>query len=830
MKHLLLLCCLLLSSNSFANFLRGQLVDTKGEPLAFASIYIKGTTKGTSTNIDGFYALLLDEGEYEIVFQYVGYQTQQQTIKMGKEDQTLNITLELLAESLQEVVVKAGEDPAYRIIRKAIKKRNYYKKQAPEFTCESYMKGTQFIQNLPKSFMGISLGQVSEGLDSSGSGIVYLSESVSTIYYQKGAIKEVMSSSKVSGNDNGFSFNSGAALMGLSFYDNVMELAGKSIISPIANNALSTYKYRLKTSFYDGQGHLVHQIEVLPKNELAGAVRGDIYIVDEEWAIHGTDLHTTGAAINLSVLDTVTFRQNHVQLNNGTWRLFSQDVEFSLKIFAIRTKGNFIGVFKDYNLQPEFPKGFFNSEIFKVEDAANEKLAAYWDSIRPIPLSEQEIKEYTSKDSLQEIWKSKSYQDSMDRIANRPGFMDLLSGYTFQNSYHQYSWSIKSPISDLFFNTVQGQIIGLGGDFTKEANSKKRFAYKIGTAWRYSIADQQMRGNGYFQMRFNEINDAFIKVEGGRVAKQFNASQPITELLNTYYSLIGKLNYMKLYDDVYGQLLYRQRLVNGLLLVARTRYGQRNALVNNTTASWFSKAKTYFSNHPLDVGQGGYPTGDLEQPSFVSHRYWTAELALRIRFGQKYITYPNQRFHTGSDIPDLWLHYRKGIALLGGQTDFDYLEASIEKDDISIGSVGRLSFRLTGGWFVNSSSMYFMDYYHFDGNQTFFAKNDAYLSTFQLLPYYQYSTNNAFGLVGIEHNFNGFLWNKIPGLKVLGFEFVTGYRALYVPNQSPYQEFNIGIDRIGWGVVRFLRVDFVAGYGADRSWQFGGLIGLDFSL
>lgn len=831
MRNLLLLLLLLLSVPSFAAFLRGKLVDANGEPLPFASVYLRGTAIGTTTNMDGVYALALEPGEHEIVFQYVGYQSTRKTVQMGEEDQTLDVVLELVPTSIQEVVVTAGEDPAYRIIRKAIRKRNYYKNQAPEFQCKSYMKGTQSVQNLPKKFMGISLEELGEGLDSTGSGIVYLSESVSDIYYQKGEVKEVMSSSKVSGNDNGFSFNSGAVMLRLSFYENVMELAGKPILSPIANSALGTYKYRLETSFYDDRGHLVYKIEVLPKNKLAGAVSGYIYIVDEEWAIHSTDLYTTGAAINVSVLDTVVFKQTHLQLEDGTWRLFSQDIDFKLQIMAIQTKGNFVGVFSHYNLAPNFPRGFFDAEIFKVEEDANEKLASFWDSIRPVPLSVQESKEYDVKDSLQKIWKSRSYQDSMDRVANRPKIMDLLGGYTFQNSYRGYQWTIKSPVSTLFFNTVQGQIIGIGAEFTKNANKKKRFWYKFGADGEYALADRQVRGTGFFQIRFNEINDAFLHVEGGRKARQFNRNNPITDLLNTYYSLLGKLNYMKLYDDVYGRLLYRQRLVNGLLLQASTRYGRRQALVNNTTASWIpNNPREYFSNHPLDRGQGGFVGTAGEQPSFDTHLYWTAEVALRIRIGEKYITYPHQRFHTGSKFPDLWLRYRKGLDLLGGQTDFDYLEASIEKRGLDVGQVGDLSFKLTGGWFVNSASMYFMDYHHFDGNQTFFAKNGAYLSTFQLLPYYQYSTQDAFGVAALEHDFNGFLWNKIPGLKVLGFEFVAGYRALYLPNQELYQEFNIGLDRIGWKVFRFLRVDFVAGHGLGRGWQFGGVIGLDFSL
>ena len=207
-----------------------------------------------------------------------------------------------------------------------------------------------------------------------------------------------------------------------------------------------------------------------------------------------------------------------------------------------------------------------------------------------------------------------------------------------------------------------------------------------------------------------------------------------------------------------------------------------------------------------------------------------AELAVRLRFGQTYVSYPNQRFYDPSNFPDIWLRYRKGIPALGGETDFDYIEATIEKRGLEIGTVGSLSFLVRGGWFVNKAPQYFMDFAHFDANQTFIAQTDRYLTTFQLMPYYEYSTDHLYGIICLEHHFDGFLWNKIPGLKILGFEFVAGSRLLWQPDRAPYMEWNIGLDRIGWQLFRFLRVDAVMSYTPERGFGIGGVIGLDISL
>ncbi len=93
--------------------------------LPYASILVKGTGKGTSANNEGKYFLNLDSGSYTIVCQYVGYERKEKKITVGNENIVLDFQLASQQLSLAEVVVKpGGEDPAYEIIRQAIKKEN----------------------------------------------------------------------------------------------------------------------------------------------------------------------------------------------------------------------------------------------------------------------------------------------------------------------------------------------------------------------------------------------------------------------------------------------------------------------------------------------------------------------------------------------------------------------------------------------------------------------------------------------------------------------------------------------------------------------------------
>src|SRR5687767_3400843 len=101
---------------SFAGKISGLITDDKGNPLPYASVSVKGTTKGTTSNSTGRYSITLSPGKYTLVCQYVGYGKSEKTITVA-EDEVVNFSLSIQELTLGEVVVKrGGEDPAYEII------------------------------------------------------------------------------------------------------------------------------------------------------------------------------------------------------------------------------------------------------------------------------------------------------------------------------------------------------------------------------------------------------------------------------------------------------------------------------------------------------------------------------------------------------------------------------------------------------------------------------------------------------------------------------------------------------------------------------------------
>src|SRR5688500_17159274 len=75
-----------------AGGVRGFVKDEKGEPLAFTTIFVKQTGSGTTTNVNGDYEIALSPGQYDIVYQFLGYETVERHVDVAAAFVEVNIT------------------------------------------------------------------------------------------------------------------------------------------------------------------------------------------------------------------------------------------------------------------------------------------------------------------------------------------------------------------------------------------------------------------------------------------------------------------------------------------------------------------------------------------------------------------------------------------------------------------------------------------------------------------------------------------------------------------------------------------------------------------
>ncbi len=107
MKYLLSLC-LTLSLVCFAftynteRTITGKVTDEKGQPIVGASISIKGTKIGTTTNANGEFTITVSDEAAVLIIDYIGYETTEIKVKLNSN---INILLKPKVEHLDEVVV-----------------------------------------------------------------------------------------------------------------------------------------------------------------------------------------------------------------------------------------------------------------------------------------------------------------------------------------------------------------------------------------------------------------------------------------------------------------------------------------------------------------------------------------------------------------------------------------------------------------------------------------------------------------------------------------------------------------------------------------------------
>lgn len=809
---------LLLLSPLYAQ-VSGTIVDTKGDPLAFASVYIKGTSRGTTSNVEGRFSLNIEKGTYQLVFQYIGYKQFIRELIVEDQPIELRIVMEEEAVKLSEVVVRADqEDPAYRVIREAIAKRKYFLELVDTYSCEVYIKGNIKFLNAPEKFLGQEIGDFDGNLDSNRQGIIYLSESEAKLYFkQPDKYKEIMQSTKVSGNDNGFGFNQ-ASEIDFNLYRNY-SLYNRQIISPIASNALAYYRYRLAGTFFDPEGNMINKIEVIPKRSEDPVYRGYIYIIEDQWNIQSVDLRLMAGAMKIPGLDSLKLQQQYVPVQApDLWRIFSQTIDFQAGLFGFKLQGTFTAIYSDYEIDPSLPEGFFDNEIFRVDEEANERSLDYWKEVRPIPLTEEEEVDYVKKDSLQEIRRSKPYLDSVDQKNNRFKPLDLLFGYNYQRSFRKEYISFGSPLTTVQFNTVQGWNGDLNVTYRRFFDDYSMRWFSVNPKINYGFSDRQLRASASLVYNFNRTRFTRLSIAGGRTTAQYNSVNPISATLNTQLTLWSRNNYLKIYEKSFFSLGLSHEITNGLYFTGSIEYARRRALTNTTDYSWrLRDEKAFSSNNPL--------APDNFDAAFDPHNALLLNLAFRIRLDQKYSQYPGRKYIEGSKWPDLWVVYKKGIAAFGSDINYDLLSLQIRDYYIPTGVLGRSAFRLEAGKFINTSSMQFIDFEHFNGNQTSIGSPVRYNFSFFKLPYYDFSTNDAYVEFHAQHYFEGFIFDKLPAVRKLGWMMVAGLKYLNTTERSPYTELSLGIDNIGIGPLRLFRIDGVL-YGTSGQWKGGLVIGL----
>ncbi len=812
----ILLSAFVLKASAQQFVLSGKITDAKGNPISYVSVYIRNSTYGTTTNEEGIYKFNIPPGTYDLVYRYVGYKERIEKVTINDREERRDVQLEDEIYQLKTLTIsdKDGIDTAANVImRKVIAKREYYLNEIKSYSCAIYVKGVQKLVKAPKSLLKGGVSRVLD-LDSNGRGILYQSETLSSFNYERpNKVKEITIASRAAGITPSFSYNKASDLQA-NFYNNIFLVQGLSangFVSPIAANAFSYYRYKLIGQTVTN-GRTIDKIQLSARGMGDHAFEGDIYVVEGDWRLYSVNLRLTKKSNKLNLVDTMTISQQYVAVIDSTWMPASIQYDYNGNVLGFKFEGYYIGVYNNYKINAEHPKGFFNGEILRIDTNANLKDADYWFKNRPVPLTALETRDYQKKDSIARLQKTKPYLDSLQKAKNKISPIPyIVVGHTVTSRDNKDSIHVYPFLQTVFYNTVEGWGINLKARYSKTSDDFKTLS--ITPAIRYGFANKLFSANLHTSYLYDPFHAGEFFVDFGTDVQDLNNVGTRSLYFNTLSTLLSENNYVKYYRNEYGSLGYMRELSNGILWRASLSYANRTQLYNNSYNHIFNNATREFtSNNPL--APAGTPADDMSA-LFPQHQAFTFSTSVKFTFAQEYITRPSGVVYLAPKYPTVTVNYRKAIAgVFGSDADYDFASVDVSKDHIRVGLMGYSAFKLSAGDFFTHKALYYMDYNHFLGNQgtTF---DPTYVGSFHFLPFYTYSASGAYLEAHYQHNFAGSLLRRLPWVGKLKLEEVIGANYLTEKNNPNYSEVYVGLQRL------VFRIDYGVSYAGNKRYLQG---------
>ncbi len=782
---------------------QGKVTDAgSGDPIPFASVVFKGTTKGVTTDFDGNFMLRTTIKVDSIMATSIGYKPRTKVVKLGK--QVINFQLEEAVKSLKELVVVAGENPAFEILRKIVRNKNKNdKRHLSAYECDVYTKTEIDINRISEKLrQKKTMKKISQVLDSidrmvgeDGKPIFPLSitESVSKYFYRNYPTLKTEQILKTKlkgvglGDGSTVSQLIGSSFQEYNFYQNWLNILGKNFISPIADGWRLYYDYDLMDSVYLGND-FCYALNFFPRSPAELAFSGTMWVRKSDYALKQIDA-SVGKRANINFIDKIQIQQELKPTLSGPWLPVKNRVLVNVSELTKNSAGllaKFYSSNKNFKINQPHEAAFYEKRILVAEDAQVNQEENYWDSLRDEPLSSTEKNVYKMIDTLKNIPVVKTYTEV---------FKVVVQGY-----YDFGKFEVGPYLSTLSKNTVEG-IRVQAGFRTNHAFSKKivysgMVAYGFqDTKLKYSFSTKRIVSRKHWTTLNLRVAKDIVRLG---LDEETISSNPIFLTAARW----GRFQRAYYYNEAFASV--KRELVHGLT----GRIAFRN---------W-----TFDPTYPF-----GFQTNAADSTAPVFKQFKSSEVFFEARYArdETFILDGNDRISLGLNLwPALTFKYTHGIKGVFG-SDFNYDKVLLNLDQrINMGLLGRGYLTVTGEYIYNALPYPLLSVHL--GNQA-----PTYSPfTFNLMNYGEFVSDESVSMHYRQY-FEGLLVNRIPLMSRLKWRLVgtaniiygslrksnqaliseftpSGYPALktgFFSTGKPYVELGYGVENI----FKFFRVDFV---------------------
>lgn len=800
-----------LTGNFYAqNTTSGKIIDDKtGKGISAVDIFINEKQTPALTTSSSDFSVTSDTIIYKLRFQKKNYAAEFVNITPTEFS---NLTIRLSGEkvgAIQEVVIQSGktkyknkkENPAYRIMQEVWKrKRNNGLEKFDTYTFKEYEKIQFDANNIDSAFMKRKifnkLDFIFDYADSTALGTmalpVFLNESVYDNFGENKPSKRTKRQ-LVAQKTSGFKDNRMLAVTAknlyreINIYDNTLNYFDIGFPGPVATDGFSVYDYNLIDTI-SVRGERAYRIRYMPRRSDVLAFQGYLYIDTDSYAVLGATLKSTNK-INVNFINSISTELEYDNPDEQTF--LPKKVITEIEITPFSKKKNAKGVlarrsvdYSDYEFNKPLDDKVFSRKEEELDAEFTTKDDAYWAQARPDSLSKTE----------------KGVYEMLDRLQETPKFNRLVKIYeTIDSQYYNITKGVDlGPIFSIYGkNEVEGDRIRLGARSYFTQNDPWRIQFYTA----YGFKDQQFKYGVEGKYMFNKVNRFMIgagtrrdilqlgvqlTTDDGIMSRSFASSTVFARGENASLSSVNQTN---LFASIEPWKNFQVRLDGTLQSIK--------------------------SANPEGFNLMYYQNGNLRKTTNDSH----VTISLIAKPGAVFSQTGVDRYENRTNSPTIVLKYTRGIeGLFNADFNYNKLQFMFYKP-ILIGSWGKSFFNFEAGKNFDIVPLALQNV--IPGNQSY----GIVRNTFALLNYYEFVAD-TYATAHLEHHFNGKILSFIPLIKKLKLREVAFIRGAYgtlsdasrninventrysAPDQQIYYEYGFGIENIGFGNVRILRVDF----------------------
>ncbi len=720
----------------------GRVVDSiTGQPLPFVHVLVEDNAyRGMVTDLDGWFEMEVPAGTAYVTVKYVGYTTRTLSAA-GLQDAVIRLVPGGI--QLDELEVRAGENPAHRIIRNVLEYRSqhnplnytnfryqsydklllssgYYLKESLLDTSTAWLSippdSTYVEDTAAATVADTTTADTTDSFFDPDSMYLFIMETVS----QRNFVAPSRDVTKVIATQaSGFRMPElyllATELQPFTFYEDRIRLLGNRYVNPVSTGTYSRYFFHIQDTLYDG-ADTVFVISYKPyAHRSFPGLEGLLYVHTDRWAIQ----RLTATPVNIP--DTRIKVWQEYERVEGQWfpmRLHA-DLAFPGIILddspAVATTRSYLREVHINESDPDKPAGVHS---VRVMNRAEKKEADWWMAARTDSLSRKELNTYQVIDSLSDalnLQRKVKWLLALSRGSIRTGVVD---------------WPIDKWIR---FNNFEGWRPGLAVSTNENLSSRvvaeSYVAY--GTRdrqWKYGLSGKVLlwpERDGWLSLRYHR--DVF---ESGRQNRWLNGNNA---------SLLGRLR------DYLVSDMYREEMVEGAFSLRLTR----SLSVQPYVRQGFMQAGSDYL----------FEMGGSNGLSLFQNEFYLTEAGVRLAWqpNQRLVRVGSQTSVLGNNPEGAWLNVRKGLITPVGELDYLIIEGKVAYEKTW---PGVMSTRFFGefGW-SNTSLPYFLQFMP-NGIQ---RKNAIYVveQAFHTMPMHQYLGDRMVA-VGVWHNWGTlFSWNDM---------------------------------------------------------------------